>query len=92
MAKDSINESLNIMTQKVKREQVIQALVAHSLLVASDRPCYNEDDSSELLGHWQTVEWIDKLKDLAGQVAGYYRAAYLNAAVDFVNSDLGDKW
>jgi hypothetical protein len=92
MTKNSINESLNIMTQRVKREQIIQALVAHSLLVASDRPCYDEDDPSELLGHWQTVEWTDKLKDLAGQAAGYCRTAHLNAAVDFVNSDLGDEW
>jgi hypothetical protein len=57
----------NSLQQKVNQYELTRQLVAHALLVRSDRPAYDED--GELLGHWQETEWIERLMEIAQQLA-----------------------
>lgn len=57
----------NSLQQKVDQHELTRQLVAHVLLVRSDRPTYDED--GELLGHWQDVKWIERLKEIAQKLA-----------------------
>jgi hypothetical protein len=57
----------NLLQQKVDQHELTRQLVAHALLVRSDRPAYDED--GELLGHWQDTEWIERLTEIAQKLA-----------------------
>jgi len=58
---------INPLQQRVDRHQLTQQLVAHALLVNSDRPVHDED--GEFLGHWQDEEWVGTLLILARKLA-----------------------
>jgi hypothetical protein len=79
---------MNELTSSVRKRQLTTLLIAHSLNVSSDRPVFCNDDS--FLGHWQDEAWIERLREIARELADLEKKMWLQSAVDFVNSDLGE--
>ena len=79
MTKISVDRAQNAMQQRVSKHELTQKLVAHALNVSSNSPVYSDEDC-ELLGHWQDVEWIERLRGLAKDLAGMEREVWMQAA------------
>jgi hypothetical protein len=75
LGEKSLNNSLQ---QKVDQHELMRQLVAHALLVRSDRPTYDEDD--ELLGHWQDTEWIERLMEIAQKLAELEKSKWVEVS------------
>jgi hypothetical protein len=67
MTKKAVDRAHNAMQQRASKHELTQQLVAHALKVSNDRPVYDEDGDS--LGHWQDEAWINRLMELARELA-----------------------
>jgi hypothetical protein len=68
----------NLLQQTVDQHELTRQLVAHALLVRSDRPTYDED--GELLGHWQDTEWIKRLTEIAQKLAEIEKSKWVKVS------------
>jgi hypothetical protein len=84
-----MSQGLKSACTAVKRRQLTKLLAAHALNVSSDRPVHSED--GDFLGHWQDQVWVERLRELARELADLEKDMWVQAGVKFVNSDFGEK-